>query len=77
MVRTSLTGPFPRSEALVQATRDLDRGRTTPDAVEELFDRTEREVVQLEERLGVDFLTGGYLRWADLFRPFAESWGGF
>jgi 5-methyltetrahydropteroyltriglutamate--homocysteine methyltransferase len=77
MVRTSLTGPFPRSEALVQATRDLDRGRTTQDAVDELFDRTEREVVALEERLGVDFLTGGYLRWADLFRPFADSWGGF
>ncbi|MCI4328342.1 MAG: hypothetical protein L3J86_02045 [Thermoplasmata archaeon] len=77
MVRTSLTGPFPRSEALVQATRDLDRGRTTPEAVEELFDRTEREVVQLEERLGVDYLTGGYLRWADLFRPFAEMWAGF
>ena len=77
LVRTSLTGPFPRSEALVQATRDLDRGRTTPEAVDELYDRTEREVVQLEERLGVDYLTGGYLRWADLFRPFAESWGGF
>jgi len=77
LVRTSLTGPFPRSEALVQATRDLDRGRTTPDAVDELFDRTEREVVQLEERLGLDFLTGGYLRWADVFRPFAETWGGF
>ncbi|HXQ93846.1 MAG TPA: hypothetical protein VN864_01560 [Thermoplasmata archaeon] len=77
MIRTSLTGPFPRSEALVQATRDLDRGRTAQDAVDELFDRTEREIVQLEERLGVDFVTGGYLRWADLFRPFADSWGGF
>jgi 5-methyltetrahydropteroyltriglutamate--homocysteine methyltransferase len=77
LVHTSLTGPFPRSEALVQATRDLDRGRTTPEAVDELFDRTEREVLALEERLGVDAVTGGYLRWADLFRPFAESWGGF
>ena len=27
-------GIYPRSEALVQATRDLDRGRTTPEAVE-------------------------------------------
>jgi 5-methyltetrahydropteroyltriglutamate--homocysteine methyltransferase len=76
-IETGLTGPFPRPEALVQATRDLDRGRTTPEAVDELFDRTEREVVALEQRLGFDLVTGGYLRWADLFRPFAETWTGF
>jgi 5-methyltetrahydropteroyltriglutamate--homocysteine methyltransferase len=76
-VWTSLTGPYPRSEALVSATRDLDRGRTTPEAVEELYASTEEEVTQLEERLGLDVLTGGYLRWADLLRPFAESWRGF
>ncbi|MGI0131551.1 MAG: hypothetical protein ACREDK_00405 [Thermoplasmata archaeon] len=77
IVRTSLTGPFPRSEALVRTTRDLDRGRTTPDAVEELFTSSEEEVARLEERLGMDAITGGYLRWADLFRPFAETWRGF
>ncbi len=76
-VVTGLTGPFPRSEALVQATRDLDRGRTTPEAVQELYLRTERDVVRLEERLGFEPRTGGYLRWQDLFRPFADSWGGF
>jgi 5-methyltetrahydropteroyltriglutamate--homocysteine methyltransferase len=76
-VRASLTGPFPRSEPLVTATRDLDRGRIGADVVEELYTRTESEVVELERRLGLDLLTGGYLRWADLFRPFAESWSGF
>jgi 5-methyltetrahydropteroyltriglutamate--homocysteine methyltransferase len=76
-VRTSLTGPFPRSEALVAATRDLDRGRATADAVEERFAAEERTVVALEARLGFDASTGGYLRWADLFRPFAEGWRGF
>jgi 5-methyltetrahydropteroyltriglutamate--homocysteine methyltransferase len=77
IVRTGLTGPFPRPEALVSATRDLDRGRVTPEVVEELYARTETEVVALEQRLGFDTLTGGYLRWADLFRPFAETWEGF
>lgn len=76
-IRTTLTGPFPRSEELVGATRDLDRGRTTPEALEEIFVRTELEIVQLEERLGNDRVTAGYLRWADLFRPISESWGGF
>lgn len=77
IVHTSLTGPFPRTEALVQATRDLDRGRTKAEAVDQLYDSVEREVVELEQRLGVDHVTGGYLRWADLFRPFAETWRGF
>ena len=76
-VATSLTGPFPRSEALVQATRDLDRGRASPEAVRELYSATEREVAQLEDRLGLEPRTGGFLRWPDLLRPFAESWQGF
>jgi len=74
---TSLTGAFPRSEVLVEATRDLDRGRTTPEAVQELVLRTEADVARLEERLGLEPPTGGYLRWQDLFRPFAETWEGF
>ncbi len=77
IVRTGLVGPFHRPEPLVTATRDLDRGRTTPEAVEELFEAAEREVVALERRLGFDSLTAGFLRWPDLFRPFAETWEGF
>ena len=76
-LRTALTGPFPRSEALVSATRDLDRGRTTPEALEELYRQGESAIGALEDRLGLDVHSGGYLRWADLLRPFAESWGGF
>lgn len=76
-VHASLTGPFPRSETLVQATRDLDRGRTTEEAVEELYGRAERDVLVLEDRLRFDVVTSGYLRWQDLFRPLAETWAGF
>jgi 5-methyltetrahydropteroyltriglutamate--homocysteine methyltransferase len=76
-VHTTLTGPFPRSEALVAATRDLDRGRTSGETVRALFRETEAEVRGLEGRLGLDPKSGGYLAWADLFRPFAETWGGF
>jgi len=76
-VRTGLTGPFPRSEELVRATRDLDRGRASPEAVEALYLRTELEVASLERRLGFSHVTAGYLRWPDLFRGFAESWEGF
>jgi 5-methyltetrahydropteroyltriglutamate--homocysteine methyltransferase len=77
IVRLGLTSAFPRSEALIVATRDLDRGRATAREAEEAYERAEREVVALERRLGLDALTGGYLRWADLLRPFAETWDGF
>jgi len=77
IVRVGLTSPFPRPEPLVQATRDLDRGRTSADAVEAVYARTEEEVAELETRLGLDVRTAGYLRWPDLFRPIAERWSGF
>jgi 5-methyltetrahydropteroyltriglutamate--homocysteine methyltransferase len=75
-VHAGLTGPYPRPEALIQATRDLDRGRTSGQAVEELYRATEHEVVALERRLGFEKVTAGFLRWPDLFRPFAETWEG-
>lgn len=73
---TTLTGAFPRSEALVQATRDLDRGRTTPAAAEAAFVEAERRVLAVERELGLAGETGGYLRWPDLFRPFTAVWDG-
>lgn len=73
---TTLTGAFPRTEELVQATRDLDRGRTTAAAAESVFAEAERRVLDVESRLGLDCVTGGYLRWPDLFRPFSAVWDG-
>jgi 5-methyltetrahydropteroyltriglutamate--homocysteine methyltransferase len=76
-VRTSLTGPFPRPESLVAATRDLDRGRVERESVEQLRRTSAGEILRLEDRLGLSPATGGYLAWPDLFRPIAEHWGGF
>ncbi len=75
-VYAGLTSPFPRSERLVAATRDLDRRRTTPELVEKAYAEAENELVTLEERLFTN-VTGGYLRWNDMFRPIAETWTGF
>ena len=76
LVRTGLTGPFPRPEPLIRATRDLDRGRTSSERVEELTREAEREVVALERRLGFDTVSAGYFSWPDLFRPLIEAWEG-
>jgi 5-methyltetrahydropteroyltriglutamate--homocysteine methyltransferase len=66
-------GLYARSEALVQATRDLDRGRTTPEAVEEQVERDQAELVAAQQAAGFDLLADGMLRWQDHFRPLLES----
>lgn len=66
-------GIYPRSEALVQATRDLERGRTTQDAVEQQFERDFEALVGAQEEAGLDLLSDGMLRWQDIFRPLAEA----
>ena len=68
-----IPGIYPRSDALVQATRDLDRGRTSPDVVEERFASELEELVAVQERAGLDLLSDGMLRWQDLFRPLVDS----
>jgi 5-methyltetrahydropteroyltriglutamate--homocysteine methyltransferase len=68
-----IPGLYPRSEALVQATRDLDRGRTTPEAVDEQTDRDLAQLVSAQQDAGLDLLADGMLRWQDAFRPLVEA----
>jgi 5-methyltetrahydropteroyltriglutamate--homocysteine methyltransferase len=72
LLRAYAAGIYPRSEALVQATRDLDRGRTTAEAVEEQRRADVQALVAAQEDAGLDLLTDGLLDWQDLFRPLAE-----
>ena len=72
-MRGFFPGIYARSEALVQATRDLDRGRTTAEAVDEQLERDLRELAAVQDDAGLDLLSDGLLRWQDLFRPFAEA----
>jgi 5-methyltetrahydropteroyltriglutamate--homocysteine methyltransferase len=72
-LRAFAPGIYPRSEALVQATRDLDRGRTTQGAVDEQVERDLAAVVEAQQAAGLDLLTDGMLRWQDHFRPLLEQ----
>jgi 5-methyltetrahydropteroyltriglutamate--homocysteine methyltransferase len=69
-------GLYPRSEALVQATRDLDRGRTTAEAVDEQVERDLAELLAVQQQAGLDLLADGMLRWQDVFRPLVEAGDG-
>ena len=66
-------GIYPRSEALVQATRDLDRGRTTPEAVETQRAQDLERLVDVQREAALDRLADGMLSWQDLFRPLVEA----
>lgn len=68
-----LTSLFPRSEELIAATRDLERGKRTPAEVEGIYAKGVAEVSALERSLGLSWVTGGHLPRQDLFRPFVES----
>jgi 5-methyltetrahydropteroyltriglutamate--homocysteine methyltransferase len=72
-MKAFVPGIYPRSEALVQATRDLDRGRTTQEAVDEQVERDLAELVSVQQQSGLDLLADGMLRWQDLFRPLLEA----
>ena len=72
-LRAFAPGIYPRSEALVQATRDLDRGRTTADAVEAQAANDLQTLVSVQEAAGLSPLGDGMLGWQDVFRPLAEA----
>jgi 5-methyltetrahydropteroyltriglutamate--homocysteine methyltransferase len=72
-VAAGLTGPFPRSEALVEVTRRVDRGLEPPDAADRLYQAEMERIARREGELGFAFVTGGFLPWQDLFRPWIEQ----
>jgi 5-methyltetrahydropteroyltriglutamate--homocysteine methyltransferase len=69
-------GIYPRSARLVQATRDLDRNRTSPTAVAEELARDRQALVEAQQAAGLAPLADGMLDWQDLFRPLAERCDG-
>src|ERR687897_3032697 len=72
-IKAYAPGIYARSEELVQATRDLDRGRTAEEAVEEQRLANVRAFVEIQRKAGLDYFSDGLLNWQDIFRPFDES----
>src|SRR5215218_8354295 len=66
-------GMYARSEALVQATRDLDRGRTSAEAVDRQVEDDQAAFVAAQQEAGLDPVADGMLRWQDHFRPLLEA----
>jgi 5-methyltetrahydropteroyltriglutamate--homocysteine methyltransferase len=69
-------GTFPRSEAVVAATRAQERGRASADEVEAAYRADRDAFVEAQRGAGLDFFSDGLLRWQDLFRPLVTLSGG-
>src|SRR5215213_836663 len=69
-IRAYAPGIYARSEELVQATRDLDRGRATEEAVAARQDADLRAFLYAQREAGFDYFSDGLLNWQDIFRPF-------
>src|ERR671911_561915 len=72
-IKSHAPGIYARSETLVQATRDLDRGRTTEAAVQDQREADLRSFLDAQREAGLDYLSDGLLNWQDIFRPFDEA----
>jgi 5-methyltetrahydropteroyltriglutamate--homocysteine methyltransferase len=72
-VRAYAPGIYPRSERLIRATRDLDRGRANPESVEAAFVVDLGAFVNAQRAAGLDLLADGMLTWQDHFRPLLEA----
>lgn len=66
-------GIYPRSENLVQATRDLERGRTAAAEVDAAFGQDRSAFIDIQREAKLDLISDGLLRWQDLFRPLVEA----
>jgi 5-methyltetrahydropteroyltriglutamate--homocysteine methyltransferase len=75
-VRAYVHGLYPRSEELVAATRDLERGRTTEQAVEDQRRKDAERLARLQEEAGLDLRSDGLLWWQDIFRVLVDATSG-
>jgi 5-methyltetrahydropteroyltriglutamate--homocysteine methyltransferase len=60
---------------VVAATRGIDRGRVSADAVDQAFSDDQAAFLRVQKKAGMDFLSDGLLKWQDIFRPLMGAIG--
>ena len=68
-----LSGILPRSEKLVELTRSYERAKTSWDQVETQLGTETKEILNLQQSLGVKHVSDGAISWQDQLRPIARS----
>lgn len=77
MLPTTTVGSFPKPAYLAQARARFAAGRITPEELSELERRATREVIELQERVGLDILVHGEMERGDMATYFARRLEGF
>lgn len=67
----TIAGNYPRSEELIQATRDFDRNRIDQYKLEQAYEKDFFDFLKLQEKLNFPFISTGLFNYQDLIRPFS------
>jgi 5-methyltetrahydropteroyltriglutamate--homocysteine methyltransferase len=74
---TTSVGSFPKPAYLAQARSRFAQGKISAAELHELEKQATREVIALQEELGLDLLVHGEMERGDMVAYFAERWNGF
>lgn len=69
-------GIYPRSEKLIQVSRDFDRKRASVSDLKNQQKKNRRKLINFQKKLKIQLIEDGKLNWQDIFRPFAENSSG-
>jgi len=74
-VESYLNGIFPRSDKALESGSRLLKGRETKENFHKLLEKETKEIIGLQQRLSLDYLSDGQLFWDDFLRPIANALG--
>ena len=69
-MKVLLNGIYSRSESLIKATIDFERGRIKEEEIIKKYEEDYKSVFKIQG--GLDYISDGLLNWEDLLRPFSE-----
>jgi 5-methyltetrahydropteroyltriglutamate--homocysteine methyltransferase len=76
MLKTTTVGSFPKPDYLVKARAKAARGKIPREELRQLELKATREVIELQEQLGLDVLVHGEMERGDMATYFAEFYRG-
>jgi 5-methyltetrahydropteroyltriglutamate--homocysteine methyltransferase len=82
-IRTTSAGAYPKPPdegetfVLRKTLQAMDRGEATSEDVQRAVEGLMREIIEEQEKAGIDLITHGHPGWEDILTPFARHIGGF
>jgi 5-methyltetrahydropteroyltriglutamate--homocysteine methyltransferase len=77
MLKTTTVGSFPKPDYLARARTKFSRGQLSAEELKNLTLQATREVIKLQEEIGLDILVDGEMERGDMATFFAEKMAGF